>query len=320
MEEEKGMKIRVSYGTAIMLGLKRGQMLARPTTAYFMTYHEGRCINNCAFCVQARKSRADVEKLSRITWPVFDLEDVVSKLEKTKFARLCIQTIDYPGLKEDVVAILESLSPIGLPASLSITPVEEASLKTFKKLGVDYIGVGLDAASEEVYNKVKDSWYSWSEMWNFAKDVIKIFGERKAFIHLIFGLGETEEAFLSTIQEAYDIGAEVSIFAFTPIKGTALENKTAPSLYRYRLMQIGLYLIKNGIKRVEDFEFRRGMIVDFGFSQEELLEVLSERVFMTHGCPGCNRPYYNEKPSKEPYNFPVRPEKEYLNKLLKNLF
>lgn len=314
------MKIRASYGTAVVLGLKKGKMFAKPTTAYFMTYYEGRCLNNCAFCVQARESRADVEKLSRITWPAFELDEVVEKLKSSKFARICLQTIDYPNLREDVLKILKAFYPLGLPVSLSITPVDKKSLRDFQRLGVDYIGVGIDAASERVYNKVKDSMYSWEDMWRFVDEVIDVFGKGKAFVHLIFGLGESEEEFLQAVQKVYDSKAKVSIFAFTPIKGTILENKAPPDPNRYRLMQIGVYLIENKIARVEEFRFESGMLVDFGLSKEELLKVLDESAFMTHGCPGCNRPYYNEKPSKEPYNFPVRPEKKQFERLLGRLF
>ncbi|WP_175058903.1 radical SAM protein [Thermococcus sp. 2319x1] len=314
------MKIRVSYGTAVVLGLKKGKMLAKPTTAYFMTYYEGRCLNSCAFCVQARGSRADVEKLSRITWPAFELEEVLETLKTSKFARLCLQTVDYPNLKEDVLEILEAFYPLNIPISLSITPVNEEFLREFQRLGVDYVGVGIDAASERVYNKVKDSMYSWEDMWRFVDEVIDVFGEGRAFVHLIFGLGESEEEFLRAVQRAYDSKAKVSIFAFTPVKGTILENKTPPDPNRYRLMQIGVYLIENNIARVEQFRFESGRLVDFGLSKEEILKVLDESAFMTHGCPGCNRPYYNEKPSKEPYNFPVRPEKNQFERLLNRLF
>jgi len=314
------MKIRVSYGTAVVLGLKRGKMLAKPTTAYFMTYYEGRCLNNCAFCVQARESKSNLEKLSRITWPVFDLKEVLERLAKSKFARICLQTVDYPNLREDVLEILEALYPLGIPISLSITPVDKRSLREFQRLGVDYIGVGIDAASERVYNQVKDSMYSWGEMWKFVDEVVDVFGKGKAFVHFIFGLGESEEEFLQAVQRAYDSKAKVSIFAFTPVKGTRLENKVPPDPKRYRLMQIGVYLIENKIARVEEFKFYNGRLVDFGIPREELLKVLEESAFMTHGCPGCNRPYYNEKPSKEPYNFPVRPEKRQFEKILGELF
>ncbi|ALM75070.1 radical SAM protein [Thermococcus barophilus] len=315
------MFIRVSYGTAIAMGLIKAKMLARPTTAYLMIYHNGRCINNCAFCPQARESRADLKKLSRVTWPVFDLKTVLEKLKNGKFARICLQTVDYEGLEEDVLTLLGAFYSLNLPISVSITPVDRRYLQKFRELGVDYIGVGLDVASERLYNEIKESLYSWDEMWRFTKDVIEIFGEKKAFVHLIIGLGETDKEALEAIQKAYDIGAEVSLFAFTPIKGTKLENLKPPGLNRYRKIQIGHYLIKNEIKRVEEFKFDdKGNVLSFGISKEDLMKVLQEIAVMTHGCPGCNRPYYNERPSNEPYNFPVKPKEEYLIKLIEKIF
>lgn len=314
------MLIRVSYGTAIAMGLIKAKMLVRPTTAYLMIYHDGRCINNCAFCPQARESKADLAKLSRVTWPAFELKEVVNKIKDGNFARICLQTIDYQGLEEDVLTLLGALYPLDLPISLSITPVDKTYLKKFKELGVDYVGVGLDVASERLYNTLKESLYSWDEMWKFAKEIIDIFGEKKAFIHIIIGLGETDKEVLEVIQRAYDLKAEVSTFAFTPIKGTRLEKSKPPSLKRYRKIQIAHYLIKENIKRVEDFEFdNEENLTSFGIGEEELLELLKEHALMTHGCPGCNRPYYNEKPGKEPYNYPLKPRKEDLKRILKSL-
>jgi len=106
--------IRASYGTAIAMGLIRAKLLARPTTAYLMTYWPGRCSNDCAFCAQARSSRADLEKLSRVVWPAFRLEDVVGGLKRGNFARICLQTIDYPGMIEDVFGILDVFSGLNL--------------------------------------------------------------------------------------------------------------------------------------------------------------------------------------------------------------
>ncbi|WP_456321262.1 radical SAM protein [Palaeococcus sp. (in: euryarchaeotes)] len=312
------MLIRVSYGTAIAMGLLKAKMLARPTTAYLMLHHEGRCRNNCAFCPQARESRADLKKLSRITWPLFELEEVLRHLKEGRFARICLQTVDYPNLKEDTLRVLDVLRTSNLPISLSITPVEVEYLEKFKELGVDYIGVGVDVASERLYPEIKDSLYTWDEMWKFARDVIEIFGEGRAFIHLIAGLGESDFEFLTSVQRAYDMGADVSLFAFTPIKGTRLEHGKPPSLQRYRMLQIGQYLIENKLQRVENFEFEKnGRLVGFGIPREELEKLLKENAFMTHGCPGCNRPYYNEKPGEEPYNFPFKPKKGYAKETLR---
>lgn len=311
------MLIRVSYGTAVAMGLIKAKMLARPHTAYLMTYHEGRCRNNCAFCPQARESNADLNRLSRVTWPAFELETIVEKLRDGNFARICLQTIDYPGLVDDVFTILEGLQPLGLPISLSITPVDKETLERFRELGVDYIGVGLDVASERLYPEIKDSTYSWDDMWRFTKDVISIFGEGKAFVHIIVGLGETDREALETIARAYSMDAEVSLFAFTPIRGTRLEKVEPPNFKRYRRIQVVHYLLKEGIVEFHDLEFDRdGGLIGFGISKGELAEILPVEVFTTHGCPGCNRPYYNERPKKEPYNFPFIPEMEYVKRSL----
>ncbi|NJE05277.1 radical SAM protein [Thermococcus sp. M36] len=314
------MKIRVSYGTAIAMGLVRAKILAKPTTAYLMTYWPGHCRNNCAFCVQARESRADLEKLSRVTWPAFELDEVVESLPAGGFARVCLQTVDYPGLVDDTVEILSRLQPLGMPVSVSITPVGRDVLEEFRHLGVDYIGVGLDVASKRLYPVVKDSMYSWDDMWRFTEDVIEVFGEGKALVHLIIGLGETDRELVEAIEAAYSMGAWVSLFAFTPVRGTRLENAKPPSLERYRRIQIAHYLIKEGIMGADGFEFdSNGSLVGFGMSKEELASLLPPEIFSTHGCPGCNRPYYNERPRKEPYNFPVRPDGSYVRRVLDSI-
>ena len=314
------MKVRVSYGTAIAMGLIRAKMLAKPTTAYLMTYYEGRCRNNCAFCPQARESRADLKRLSRVTWPAFDVESVVEALPTGGFARICLQTVDYPGLVSDTLELLSLFQPLGIPVSVSITPVKRDVLEEFKLLGVDYIGVGLDAASERVYSAVKDSLYSWDDMWEFTEDVIEVFGEGKALVHVIVGLGETDREVIEAIARAHSLGAEVSLFAFTPIKGTILENERPPSLARYRRIQIAHYLMRNGLIGLGDLEFDdSGRLIGFGIPRETLMEILPPEVFSTHGCPGCNRPYYNERPRGEPYNFPEKPPKHYVLKALELL-
>ncbi|WP_148883341.1 radical SAM protein [Thermococcus aciditolerans] len=314
------MKVRVSYGTAIAMGLVRARMLARPTTAYLMTYHDGRCRNNCAFCPQARGSGADLKRLSRITWPAFGVEEVIKSLPGGGFARICLQTVDYPELVSDVIELLDLFQPLGLPVSVSITPVNRGVLEEFKSKGVDYIGVGLDVASERLYPEIKDSLYSWDEMWRFTKDVIDVFGDGKALVHLIIGLGETDREAVETIWRSYSMGAWVSLFAFTPIRGTRLENAKPPSLTRYRRIQVAHYLIKERLATPGDFEFDGdGSLIGFGIDREELAELIPPEVFTTHGCPGCNRPYYNERPKKEPYNFPERPVGDYVGRVLDSI-
>jgi len=303
------MLVRVSYGTAIAAGLIRAKLMARPTTAYLMTYWPSKCSNDCAFCAQARTSTSNLDRLSRVTWPAFELGDVLKALPRGRFGRLCLQTIDYPGMLDDVFTLLEAFKPLKLPVSVSITPVGRETLERFKSLGVDYIGVGLDVASERLFKILKPD-FEWEEMWRFARDVVEVLGEGRAFIHVIVGLGETDRELVETFERAYSIKADVSLFSFTPLKGTKLESLSQPSLERYRKIQLARWLVERDLG--ERIIFEGDSIAGFDL---EGIEV-PPSVFMTHGCPSCNRPYYNERPKKDPYNFPFPPKKGYVSEVL----
>jgi biotin synthase len=48
-----------------------------------------------------------------------------------------------------------------------------------------------------------------------------------------------------------------------------------------------------------------GRLTDFGADKNALVKLIrTGEPFLTSGCPSCNRPYYNEKPSGPIYNHP----------------
>jgi len=95
-------RIRVSLGSAVVLGLIQGKVDVMPTTLYLMTYHPEKCDANCAFCPQARTSRGKADMLSRVTWPPFPTKKVVSVVRLASSSglvkRLCIQAVNYRGV------------------------------------------------------------------------------------------------------------------------------------------------------------------------------------------------------------------------------
>ena len=119
----------------------------------------------------------------------------------------------------------------------------------------------------------------------------------------VFFLEETEEEAVSLIQTLKDMNVHTALFAFTPLRGTKLEKLSQPPVEAYRRIQIARYLIEKGAIRLEDITFTDGRIQDYGI--ENLRELLFDgSAFQTSGCPGCNRPFYNEKPSGPFYNYP----------------
>ncbi|MDI3280233.1 MAG: hypothetical protein QJR13_02525, partial [Bacillota bacterium] len=62
-------KIRVSLGSAALLGLRRLRVEVWPTTAYLIV--GGRCAWDCAFCPQGRSGAEGEDRLSRVRWPEY---------------------------------------------------------------------------------------------------------------------------------------------------------------------------------------------------------------------------------------------------------
>jgi len=61
-------------------------------------------------------------------------------------------------------------------------------------------------------------------------------------------------------------------------------------------------------------------MIDFGVSMHKLKDALRSGIpFVTSGCPGCNRPFYNERPGGPLYNFPRPLKKEEIDQIEEEL-
>lgn len=323
--------IRVSVGSAIVLNLIRGKLDALPTTAYLLTYRSGKCSANCGFCPQAKTSRSRADMLSRVTWPPFSTERVLSGIEdsvkKGAIKRVCIQALNYPTVLEDILNLVNEIRlRVAVPISVSCQPMQPKGMQELMEAGVDRISIPLDAATEELFNKVKGPLaggpYLWEKQREALKRAVQTFGRGRVGTHLIVGLGETEEEMVETIQWCVNLGVYPGLFAFTPVSGTALENRPQPSLSQYRRLQLAHYLITKELVRCENMSFdRNGCLIDFGVSTEQLWKVIRDgSPFVTSGCPDCNRPYYNERPGGPLYNYPRQPLQKEIVKIEKQIF
>ncbi len=305
-------------------------MDAAPTTAYLMTYRAGKCTANCSFCPQARGSKSSTALLSRVTWPTFPAEKALAALvasaEQKKIRRVCIQALNYPEVFTHLEALVEEIKEHSkIAVSVSCQPQNRENIKRLKSAGVDRLGIALDAATESVFNRVKGSaaggCYSWKTQFNLFTEAISIFGKGNVSTHVIVGLGETEKEAAEIVQRCVDLGVLPAMFAFTPVRGTALEGCLPPKLESYRRVQLARYLIVNGKTRSTDMVFDvNGKIVGFGVPNETLERIVGSGLpFQTSGCPNCNRPYYNEKPSGPLYNYPRALNKEEIEKIKREL-
>ena len=323
-------EIRISIGTAIILGLSAGKLDASPTTAYLMTYKKGKCSANCSFCPQARNSQSNTQLLSRVTWPIFPTSDVIAAIaissKQKKIGRVCIQALNYPEVFEHLETVVKEIKRhTDVAVSVSCQPQNKRDIDSLKRSNVDRIGIALDAATEKLFNQVKGkevgSTYTWENQFHRLKEAVEIFKEGNVSTHLIVGLGETEKEVVELIERCVDMGVLPALFAFTPVKGTALENHSTPKIEAYRRVQLARYIIVYGIAKMKNMSFNnKSEITNFGTSDQALEKIIENKLpFQTSGCPDCNRPFYNEKPKGPIYNYPFDLNKEEIDKIKKQL-
>jgi biotin synthase len=301
-ERQEATHIRLSIGSAVSLGLRTAKMEASPTTLYTLLGET--CLGACRFCTQARRSDADRHLLSRVIWPEFELPAVLEGLQADDHVRrVCIQTLLYPDLLTDLLATVQHLKAASdAPLSICMNPVDKDWLIAFKDAGVERVGVGLDCATEALFNQMKPG-FSWNRYMQFVDETVEVFGVGS--VHLIAGLGETDEELVGTFQTFHDKGCGIALFAFTPVRGTQLD-LAPPLLERYRALQLARYLIVHGQARVEDMTFDGGKLAAINVDPAVLDRAIEAGTpFRTSGCPNCNRPMYNERPGGDLYNHPA---------------
>jgi len=321
-------KIRVSIGTAVVLGLEMAFMnrANAPTTAYLQTYFLGRCAANCRFCAQARESDAKVDKIARGLYLPYDFNRVASRLKKAVdrgfIKRICIQTMNYPNIMNELVWVVKTLhAEVAAPISVSIYSISQEHLRALRDAGAQKIIVPLDAAKEEIFDEIKGAKtggpYRWNKHLKTLDDALEVMGKGNVGTHLMVGLGETELEMVNLIARLKDKGVYCALFAFTPIPGTLLAEHKPPSIEIYRRVKLANYLLFHDLTKVENIHFNEiGEITDFGVTQEELNKAIAQgEPFLTFGCPDCNRPFANETPEKTIYNFPILPSGEELKSI-----
>lgn len=303
-----------------------------------LTYSDG-CKANCSFCGLAsqRQTAKTGRSFIRVPWKVFATDDIIEAINKAPdyVTRVCISMTTHPRSKSDTILLCRKIAKrTNLAVSLLITPtlLNREDLVAMKEAGAERIGVAIDAATEDLFVKLRGKPvggpHDWNKYWKIYEQSLDIFGMGMAGVHLICGLGETERQMVSAIARAKKMGGSTHLFSFFPEQGSIMESVSPPHVGTYRRIQLARWLIDNDRINAETMNYDNwDRILSFGIAQEVVEEAISSGVpFQTSGCPGpdgkvaCNRPYGNEKPGPNIRNFPFTPEPEDLNQIRKDIF
>ncbi len=324
--------VRLSLAAAMTLGFVEGRFYrdARLGCINLLLTYPGGCKANCAFCGLARESQIPAEdprfqKFIRVIWRAYETERVVEACASAPphVERVCISMITHPQARQDTLDICRRVvEGSGLPVSLLIAPtlLGRDDLVAMKEAGADRIGVAIDAATPELFHQLRGKPaggpHRWDHYWKIYEQSLEVFGQNMVGVHLIHGLGESEQELVWAMDRARRLGGSTHLFCFYPERFSALAATPQPPAPGYRRIQLARWLIDHDQARAADMAFDgQGRIVFFGADAETLEGVIaSGRPFMTSGCPGasgevaCNRPYGNERPGPDLRNYPFLPE------------
>lgn len=300
-----------------------------------LTYEEG-CRANCAYCglSKTRKIAPRDKTFIRVNWPKIRLDEVIkrTKTHGRHLQRVCVSMITHPKALEDMYYIMKKFkdeTDLLISGLISPTMIRKKEiLRKIKDSGADMVGIAIDTATKELFERFRGYGvrgpHKWEHYWKVVEWSAVVFGKYNIGVHLIVGLGESEEEMVKTIQKAHDLGAETHLFSFFPEAGSAMRDWKQPSYGQYRRIQLARYIINNNYGRYGQMKFNeKGQIIDFGVDTKEIIE--NGEAFMTSGCEGkngkvaCNRPFGNERPSRPIRNFPFLPEKEDIEIIKKQL-
>ncbi len=328
--------VRISVAAAIELGLVPGRINGCSCNCInlLQNYPQG-CAANCSYCGLARERPGLAEENSfiRVDWPLYPTDLVVEKIaEKESIAtvgRVCIAQVQDHRATQDLIDMADRVhraaADVPISALVTATLLNENDLHIIKEAGVDIIGVGLDAASEDVFlrtrGKLAKGPHRWDQHWEIVRAARRIYGPMKVNCHLIVGLGETDKEMFDMIFQLKAEKIAGYLFSFNPEPGTDMQHVPRAPLERWRRIQYVKYLIENHDLPYDALKFNDvGELVELTPPPDVAKSAFDKGLaFMTNGCPdrhgsmACNRPYGSYRPGEAYRDYPFLPDKQERN-------
>ena len=339
---------KMSHATAISLGLMRGRMYRGAVNRcvnLLVHYPEG-CAANCAYCGLAKKRPGTYRDKSfiHVDWPLFSMDRIIDAVNRAPgyVKRTCISMITNGKCRSATMEMTRRLSEeTSLPVSILIAPtiLGRKDLEDLKESGADKIGVALDLATPELFDRYRGSGVGGPHKWDRYMDTLRaaleifqpspdIFRHPNVGVHLMVGMGESEQQMVLLMERIRHMGAVNHLFSFFAEKGSRLADRPQPPWSTYLRIQLARYLLEEGLAESGDMRFdSEGRIVGFGIAPDLLDSIIEHgKAFMTTGCLGpdgevaCNRPFGNCLPDTRQWNYPYPPNKEETALIRRHIF
>jgi biotin synthase len=325
--------VRISGASAIALRFQSGRFSRDFDFGginLLLNYDDG-CRSDCSYCGLARTRPGSYEDKSfiRVDWPLVETDELVTRMARheDKLTRLCISMVTSPFAYRDTCDITERIrAQVRTPLSILVAPptLNRARLERFKALGVDMIGFGIDAVTEDLFRRHRTdvpaggAGLRWDQYWEIVGHAREVFGPWKVNCHTLVGLGETDRDLVDIFLRLRAREIWSYLFCFNPEPDSRMAQHPKSTLRRWRRVQLAKHLIESEGWDAERFTFDAdGALTSISGDAPVVAAAVDSGVpFMTNGCPGeagepgCTRPYGSYRPSELFRDFPFEPDAE----------
>ncbi len=318
---ESPIYIRTSLAAAMTLGFERGSFFrgAQLHCINLLMIYKSGCSAACAYCGLSReyasKHNSGEGTFIRVSWPTYALDEVIGAMKSDRckhVERVCISMVTNPRAVKDLLIITRKIvDSVYLPISALIAPstsINHHWLHELHGCGTDHVGIAIDAATPAIFDSLRghgvNGPHRWDRYWDIVNDASEVFGPVNVGIHLIVGLGETEEEMGRIFQKCVDLGVAIQLFSHFPESTMMNPFLAQPPIGQYRRMQVLRHLLTQDLTDFKKLTFNaEGQLTGYGIPDKMLQDqICSGKPFQTSGCPGhtlpvaCNRPFANCTP------------------------
>ncbi len=320
--------VRISMASAIALRMRSGRFsrdFEFGGINLLLNYDEG-CLSDCGYCGLARTRPGSYEDKSfiRVEWPLVRTDELVDRMAENEstLTRLCISMVTHGHAYRDTCDITARIADrVRTPMSILVAPptLNRQRLENFKAIGVDMIGIGLDAVTEELFRSIRTDvpagGLKWEKYWEVVNDAREIFGPWKVNVHTLVGLGETDQDLIALFLALRERQIFSYLFCFNPEPDSRMASQPKSPITRWRRVQLARHLIETEGYGLEHFGFDAdGGLARVGASRFAMEAVVADgTAFVTNGCPGekgqpgCTRPYGSYRPAEPFRDYPFVP-------------
>jgi radical SAM protein (TIGR04043 family) len=188
----------------------------------------------CQFCAIGQSlaagrtiERKTPEQLAEVAKAAVELDGV---------KHMVMTTGTPPGRDRGAAILAESASAVKAAVDLPIQgqcepPDDDAWFQRMRDAGIDALGMHLEAVTPDVRARIMPgkAQVSVERYLEAFAAAVPVFGRGQVSSYILAGLGDTQEAILSTCEKLIALGVYPFVVPFVPISGTPLESHPAPS-------------------------------------------------------------------------------------------